>query len=199
MRSLCFINVILICALAWHAHTLSFVFTQTLMTSKWPQEIQGKVLWWLTLRPFLKFKTSKNTSFEYFMKYSWSVFSQKSLLILTNQNTSLFFLKPMGIVTRWASYSQRTARCTVDSAKIMQQLNLMLRGKSESRNADQTPLKLRRMCLNDTGNVNHVERSPHFNFFGPRSMIFAADCSSFTQNQLHGSCCWNRTQAACSA
>ena len=75
----------------------------------------------------------------------------------------------------------------MDSAKIMQQLNLMLRGKSESRNADQTPLKLRRMCLNDTGNVNHVERSPHFNFFGPRSMIFAADCSSFTQNQLHGS------------
>ena len=28
--------------------------------------------------------------------------------------------------------------------------------------AYQTQLKSRRMCLNDTGNVNHVERSPHF-------------------------------------
>ena len=131
---------------------------------------------------------------------SWSireVFSLKNHFLFSFhqsfKSSVLFFLKPMGIVTRWASYSQRTARCTVDSAKIMQQLNLMLRGKSESRNADQTPLKLRRMCLNDTGNVNHVEGSPHFDFFGPRSMIFAADCSSLTQNQLHGSCCWNRT------
>ena len=87
--------------------------------------------YWISFAAFLimSSKTSKHTSFEYFMKYSWSVFSQKSLLILTTQNTSLFFLKPMGIVTRWASYSQRTARCTVDSAKIMQQLNLMLRGE----------------------------------------------------------------------
>ena len=51
--------------------------------------------------------------------------------------------------------------------------------------AYQTQLKSRRMCLNDTGNVSHVERSPHFNFFGPRSMIFAAGWGSFTQSQLH--------------
>ena len=62
--------------------------------------------------------------------------------------------------------------------------------------AYQTQLKSLRMCLDDTGNVNHVERSPHFNFFGPRSMIFAAGWGSFTQSQLHGSCCCNRTQAA---
>ena len=70
------------------------------------------------------------------------------------------------------------------------------RWKSESRNAHQTQLKSRRMCLNDTGDVNHVEGSPHFNFLGPRSMIFAAGCSSFKQSRLHGSCCWNRTEAA---
>ena len=69
-------------------------------------------------------------------------------------------------------------------------------GNVSHESAYQTQLKSRRMCLNDTGNVNHVERSPHFNFFGPRSMIFAADWGSFTQSQLHGSCCWNRTQAA---
>ena len=44
-------------------------------------------------------------------------------------------------------------------------------------NAYQTQLKSRRMCLNDAGNVSHVERSPHFNFLGPRSMIFAAVCA----------------------
>jgi len=27
-------------------------------------------------------------------------------------------------------------------------------------------------------------------------MIFAAGWGSFTQSQLHGSCCWNRTQGA---
>jgi len=69
-------------------------------------------------------------------------------------------------------------------------------GNVSHESAYQTQLKSRRMCLNDTGNVNHVERSPHFNFFGPRSMIFAAGWGSFTQSQLHGSCCWNRTQGA---
>ena len=68
-------------------------------------------------------------------------------------------------------------------------------GNVSHESAYQTQLKSRRMCLDDTGNVNHVERSPHFNFFGPRSMIFAAGWGSFTQSQLHGSCCWNRTQA----
>ena len=68
-------------------------------------------------------------------------------------------------------------------------------GNASHGSAYQTQLKSRRMCLNDTRNVNHVERSPHFNFLGPRSMIFAAGCGSFTQSQLHGSCCWNRTQA----
>ena len=43
-------------------------------------------------------------------------------------------------------------------------------GNVSHESAYQTQLKSRRMCLNDTGNVNHVERSPHFNFFGPRSI-----------------------------
>jgi len=125
---------------------------------------------------------------------------QKSLLILQSKTLHLksqrAFWNRDGIVIRWASYSQRPARCTVDSAWILQQFNLMMRWKSESRNAHQTQLKSRRMCLNDTGDVNHVEGSPHFNFLGPRSMIFAAGCSSFKQSRLHGSCCWNRTEAA---
>ena len=54
---------------------------------------------------------------------------------------------------------------------------LMMRGKCDRNvsheSAYQTQLKSRRMCLNDTGNFSHLERSPHFNFFGPRSMIFA--------------------------
>ena len=102
----------------------------------------------------------------------------------------------MATLTRSPSYSQRTGRCTVDSAYIFQQLHFDDERKMWVTKALQTQLKSRRMCLNDTGNVNHVERSPHFNFFGPRSMIFAAGWGSFTQSQLHGSCCWNRTQAA---
>ena len=47
--------------------------------------------------------------------------------------------------------------------------------------AYQTQLKSRRMCLNDTGNFNHVERSPHFN----SSTSSARGAWSLRQAEVH--------------